>query len=43
MRFFLSPKFWFRVLTEVFYDFAENTKINGMHYLKRGITTGILR
>uniref|UniRef100_A0A336M005 CSON006246 protein n=1 Tax=Culicoides sonorensis TaxID=179676 RepID=A0A336M005_CULSO len=35
--------FFFKVLTEVFYDFAENTKINGMHYLKRGVTTGILR
>lgn len=39
----LNVKFWFRLLTEVFYDFAENTKINGIYYLKRGITTGILR
>ena len=32
-----------KVLTAVFYEFAEITKVNGMYYLRRGVTTGWLR
>ena len=32
-----------KVLIEVFYEFAEITKVNGMYYLRREVTTGWLR
>lgn len=31
------------ILTELFYDYAANTKVNGLYYLRRGITSGALR
>lgn len=31
------------ILVATFYEFAEITKVNGMYYLRRGVTTGWLR
>lgn len=33
----------FDVLAETFYEFASITKVNGMYYLRRGVTSGWLR
>lgn len=32
-----------RVLTEIFFEYAARTQTNGMYYLRRGNTTGLLR
>lgn len=34
---------WKTVLTDVFYEYAEDTKLNGFYYLKRNISKGYVR
>lgn len=33
----------FKILSEVFYEYAHNTKLSGLYYLRRGITSGYIR
>lgn len=33
----------FKILSEVFYEYANNTKLSGFYYLRRGITSGYKR
>lgn len=31
------------ILSEVFYEYAFDTKLSGLYYLRRGITSGYMR
>lgn len=33
----------FHVFSDTFYEYADITKVNGMYYLRRGVTSGALR
>lgn len=34
---------WKTIATDTFYEYAENTKLNGFYYLKRNISRGYVR
>lgn len=33
----------FKTFSEVFYEYAHNTRLSGLYYLRRGITSGYIR
>lgn len=39
----MNFKFYKRVFSKTLYDYVDNSQINGFHYLKRGVTTGLGR
>lgn len=34
---------WKSIASEIFYEYADNTKLNGFYYLKRNVSKGYVR